>query len=65
MTKPQKPSEDDEICLMCRRPKSRHTPEEMLACSRKMKEFQKEKSGGVLELYELGFVNSLYQMLNP
>jgi len=51
-----KPSGSDEICLMCRRPKSRHTPEEMLACSRKMKEFQKEKSG-VLELYELGFVN--------
>ncbi len=46
MTKPPKPSEDDEICLMCRRPKSRHTPEEMLACSRKMKEFQKEKRGG-------------------
>ncbi len=45
MTKP-KPSEDDEICLMCRRPKSRHTHEELLACSRKMKEFQKEKSGG-------------------
>ena len=43
MTKPPKPSEDDEICLMCRRPKSRHTHEEMLACSRKMKEFQKEK----------------------
>ncbi len=46
MTKPPKPSEDVEICLMCRRPKSRHTHEEMLACSRKMKEFQKEKSGG-------------------
>jgi len=46
MTKPPKSSEDDEICLMCRRPKNRHTPEEMLACSRKMKEFQKEKRGG-------------------
>jgi len=46
MTKPPKLSEDVEICLMCRRPKSRHIPEEMLTCSRKMKEFQKEKSGG-------------------
>jgi len=46
MTKPPKPSSEDEICPMCRRPKSRHTHEEMLACSRKMKEFQKEKSGG-------------------
>jgi len=46
MTEPPKPSEDDEICPMCRRPKSKHTEEEMLACSRKMKEFQKEKSGG-------------------
>ncbi len=46
MTKPPKPSSEDEICPMCRRPKSRHTDEEMLACSRKMKEFQKEKSGG-------------------
>ncbi len=61
MTKP-KPSEDDEICPMCRRPKSRHTPEEMLACSRKMKEFQKEKSGGAGIVW-IGFVNSSYQML--
>jgi len=45
MTKP-KPSEDDETCPMCRRPKSKHTDEEVLACSRKMKEFQKEKNGG-------------------
>jgi len=46
MTKPPKPSEGDEICPMCRRPKSKHSEEEMLVCSRKMKEFQKEKSGG-------------------
>ena len=41
-----KPSDADEICPMCRRPKSRHTPEDLLACSRKMKEFEKEKAGG-------------------
>jgi len=41
-----KPSGSDEICPMCKRPKSQHTSEELLACSRKMKEFQKEKSGG-------------------
>ena len=46
MTKPPKPSDDDEICPMCKRPKSKHSPEEMLACSKKMKEFQKEESGG-------------------
>jgi len=43
MTTKPKPSEDDEICLMCRRPKSRHTQEEMLACSRKMKELEEKE----------------------
>ena len=32
--------------LMCRRPKSKHTEEEMLACIRKMDEFKKQKDGG-------------------
>ncbi len=45
MAEPPKPS-DDEKCPMCKRPKSKHTDAEMLACSRKMKEFQKEKRGG-------------------
>ena len=36
MTEPPKPKEGDEICPMCRRPKSKHSPEELLACSRKM-----------------------------
>ncbi len=45
MTEAPKPS-DDEICPMCKRPKSKHTDEEMLVCSHKMKEFQKEKRGG-------------------
>lgn len=41
-----KPSSTDEICSMCKRLKSQHTPEELLACSRKMKEFKEEKDGG-------------------
>jgi len=43
---PPKSSGADKICPMCKRPKSQHTPEEMLACSSKMKEFEKEKDGG-------------------
>ncbi|MFQ5572780.1 MAG: hypothetical protein ACE5EJ_00865 [Nitrosopumilaceae archaeon] len=45
MSKPQ-PSSTDELCPMCRRPKSKHTQEELAACSRKMLEFKKEKEGG-------------------
>ena len=45
MTESSKPS-DNEICPMCKRSKSKHTDEEMLVCSHKMKEFQKEKRGG-------------------
>lgn len=41
-----KPSTTDEICPMCRRPKSKHTQEELTACSRKMQEFKKQKDGG-------------------
>jgi len=41
-----KPSNTDEICPMCKRPKSQHTPKELSACSGKMKEFEKEKEGG-------------------
>lgn len=46
MMSSHKRSNTDEICLMCRRPKSKHTPEELAACSRKMQEFKKQKAGG-------------------
>ena len=46
MTEPSKPKDTDEVCPMCKRPKSRHTSEEMLACDRKMMEFKKQKDGG-------------------
>ncbi len=46
MTEPPKPKEGDEICPMCRRPKSKHSPEELLTCSRKMEEFKKDTTGG-------------------
>ena len=46
MTEPPKPKEGDEICPICKRPKSKHTPEEMLACSKKMMEFKKDDTGG-------------------
>ncbi len=51
MTEPPKPKEGDEICPMCRRPKSKHSPEELLTCSRKMEEFKKILQVG-LELNE-------------
>jgi hypothetical protein len=31
---------------MCKRLKNKHTPEEMLACSRKQLEFKKNPTGG-------------------
>lgn len=46
MTEPHKPKEGNEICSMCRRPKSKHSPEELLACSCKMEEFKKNTTGG-------------------
>jgi len=46
MTESPKPESGDEICPLCKRPKSKHTHEEMLACTRKMKEFEKSKEGG-------------------
>ena len=46
MAEPPKPKEGDEICLMCKRPKSKHTPEEMRACSYKLEEFSVQKDGG-------------------
>jgi len=46
MTEPPKPKEGDEICPMCGRPKSKHSSEELLTCSRKMEEFKRQKDGG-------------------
>ena len=46
MTEPPKPKKGDEICPMCRRPKSKHSPDELLTCSRKMAEFKKNTKGG-------------------
>lgn len=38
MTDPPSPKVGDEICPICKKPKSKHLPEEMLECSRKMQE---------------------------
>ncbi len=46
VTEPSKLKEGDEICPMCRRSKSKHSPEELLTCSRKMEEFKKNTTGG-------------------
>lgn len=46
MTEPPKPKDVEEICPMCKRPKSKHTPIELLACTRKMKEFREQSQGG-------------------
>ena len=46
MTEPPKPTSGDEICLMCKRQKSKHTNEEMITCSKKLLEFKKNTTGG-------------------
>ena len=46
MVPPPKTKDTDEICPMCKRSKKEHTPEEMLSCSKKMKEFRDAKDGG-------------------
>ena len=46
MVEPPKPKEGDEICPICKRPKSKHTTVEMNACSRKLDEFRAQKEGG-------------------
>lgn len=46
MVEPPKSKDSDEICPMCKRPKSKHTNEEMLACSKKLMEFKKKSTGG-------------------
>ena len=42
MSEPPKSKDGDEICPICNKEKSKHLPEEMLACSRRMQESQKE-----------------------
>ena len=46
MSEPPKSSSGDELCPMCKRPKSKHTVEEALACSKKLQEFKKNTTGG-------------------
>lgn len=43
MAEPAKPSAGDEICPICDRPKSKHTPEEILECTKKMQESKDDK----------------------
>lgn len=40
MTTPPKPTGGDEICPLCKKPKSEHTNKEMLDCSRKIRELE-------------------------
>ncbi len=40
MNEPPESKESDEICPICNKPKSKHTPDEVLVCSKKMREFQ-------------------------
>ncbi|MCA9828532.1 MAG: hypothetical protein KC444_09155 [Nitrosopumilus sp.] len=46
MAEPPKTTSGDEICPMCKRLKSKHTDREMLMCSRKLLEFEKNPTGG-------------------
>ena len=46
MTEPPKSRDSDELCSMCKRPKSEHTPEKMLAYSKKLQDFKKNPTGG-------------------
>lgn len=42
MAKPDKSKSDEQICPICQKIISKHKPEEMLACSRKMLEKRSE-----------------------
>ena len=46
MTEPPKPKEGEEICSICKRPKNKHSPDELYTCFRKMEEFRVQKDGG-------------------
>ena len=43
MTEPPKSEGSQEICPICNKPKSKHTPNQVLECSKKMREFQDAK----------------------
>lgn len=43
MSAPPESKEGDEICPMCKKPKSKHTNEEILECSKKLSEFYDKK----------------------
>jgi len=45
MSAPPEAKEGDEICPICKKPKSKHTNEEILACSKKLSEFYNKKDG--------------------
>ena len=45
MTEPPKPEGSEEVCPICNKPKSRHTAEEVLECSKKMRELDDAKKG--------------------
>jgi len=45
MTEPPKSEGSDEVCPICNKPKSNHTPEEILECSKKIREFHDAKEG--------------------
>lgn len=44
MTEPPGSKEGDELCPICKKSKRSHTPEEMLACSQKMRELDDAKN---------------------
>ena len=46
MTEPPGSKKGDELCPICKRSKTSHTPEEMFACSQKMREFDDAKKDG-------------------
>lgn len=46
MTEISKTLSESKICSMCRLLKSKHTQEELLACSKKLQEFKMNLTGG-------------------
>ena len=45
MTEPPKSEGSEDICPVCNKPKSKHTPEEVMVCSKKMKDLVDSKEG--------------------
>ena len=46
MSGSSRPKEGDDTCPICNKAKGKHTNEEILSCSRKITEFEKNKTGG-------------------